>query len=301
MSAKSPFPLMLPPRLVATAVATALAEDLGQAGDITTDAIVPAEAKGEAAIVARQAGVIAGLDLAEAAFRALDPETRFIRVVADGGGVASGGTIATVAGKTRALLTAERTALNFLGRLSGIATLTASYVKAVEGTGAGIACTRKTTPGLRAFEKYAVRAGGGVNHRFGLYDAVLVKDNHIAAAGGLAKALDRLRARSGHVVEVEVDTLDQLEEAFSFPIDAVLLDNMDVDTLRRAVKLVAGRVTTEASGGVTLENVREIAETGVDLISIGALTHSPRNLDSSLEWKSQSRSRSPPIPTKEQA
>jgi nicotinate-nucleotide pyrophosphorylase (carboxylating) len=287
MSAKSPFPLMLPPRLVATAVAAALAEDLGQAGDITTDAIVPAESKGEAAIVARQAGVIAGLDLAEAAFRALDPETRFIRVVADGGVVASGGTIATVAGKTRALLTAERTALNFLGRLSGIATLTASYVKAVEGTGARIACTRKTTPGLRAFEKYAVRAGGGVNHRFGLYDAVLVKDNHIAAGGGLAKALDRLRARSGHViVEVEVDTLDQLEEASSFPIDAVLLDNMDVDTLRRAVKLVAGRVTTEASGGVTLENVREIAETGVELISIGALTHSTHNLDSSLEWKS---------------
>jgi len=288
MSTKSPFPLKLPPRLVATAVATALAEDLGQAGDITTDAIVPAEAKGEAAIVARQAGVIAGLDLAEAAFRALDPETRFIRVIADSGGVAGGGTIATVAGKTRALLTAERTALNFLGRLSGIATLTASYVKAVEGTGARIACTRKTTPGLRAFEKYAVRAGGGVNHRFGLYDAVLVKDNHIDAAGGLAKALEWLRARSGHVVkvEVEVNTLDQLEEALSFPIDAVLLDNMDVDTMRRAVKLVAGRVTTEASGGVTLENVREIAATGVDLISVGALTHSPRNLDSSLEWKS---------------
>ena len=179
-----------------------------------------------------------------------------MRIVEDGGKVAAGGTIATVAGKTRALLTAERTALNFLGRLSGIATLTASYVKAVEGTGARIACTRKTTPGLRAFEKYAVRAGGGINHRFGLYDAVLVKDNHIAAAGGLANALERLapgadissRSRSRST------RLDQLEEALRFPIDAVLLDNMDVETLRQAVKLVAGRVMTEASGGVTLEN-----------------------------------------------
>ena len=287
MSAKSPFPLHLPPRLVETAVAAALAEDLGSEGDITTDAIVPAGATGEAAIVARQDGVIAGLDLAEAAFKALDPKTSFVRVVQDGGEVASGGTIATVTGKTRALLTAERTALNFLGRLSGIATLTAAYVKAVEGTAARISCTRKTTPGLRAFEKYAVRAGGGVNHRFGLYDAVLVKDNHIAAAGGLAQALERLSARSGHLVkiEVEVDTLDQLKQALGFPIDAVLLDNMDVETLRQAVKLVAGRVKTEASGGVTLERVRKIAETGVDLISVGALTHSPRNLDSSLEWK----------------
>jgi nicotinate-nucleotide pyrophosphorylase (carboxylating) len=201
--------------------------------------------------------------------------------------VAAGGKIATVSGKTRAILTAERTALNFLGRLSGIATLTASYVTAVEGTGARIACTRKTTPGLRALEKYAVRAGGGVNHRFGLYDAVLVKDNHIAAAGGIAGALARLKSRAGHSVriEVEVDTLDQLAEALKFPIDAVLLDNMDAGTLREAVKLVAGRVVTEASGGVTLENVREIASTGVDVISAGALTHSPRNLDSSLEWE----------------
>ena len=288
MSAKSTFPLELTSRLVETAVATALAEDLGSEGDITTDAIVPAEAKGEAAIVARQAGVIAGLDLAEAAFRTLDSHIRFMRVVTDGGTVASGATIATLAGKTRAILTGERTALNFLGRLSGIATLTAAYVKAVEGTKARIACTRKTTPGLRALEKYAIRAGGGVNHRFGLYDAVLVKDNHIAAAGGLSKALERLTPRRGHLVkvEVEVDTLDQLKEALNFPIDAVLLDNMDVERLRQAVKLVAGRVTTEASGGVTLETVRKIAETGVDVISVGALTHSPRNLDSSLEWKS---------------
>jgi nicotinate-nucleotide pyrophosphorylase (carboxylating) len=210
-----------------------------------------------------------------------------MRVVQDGGGVESGVTIATVAGRTRAILTGERTALNFLGRLSGIATLTASYVKAVEGTGARISCTRKTTPGSRALEKYAVRAGGGVNHRFGLYDAVLVKDNHIAAAGSLVAAVERLplRREPRVKIEVEVDTLDQLKEVLRFPIDAVLLDNMDVETLRQAVKLVAGRVTTEASGGVTLETVRKIAETGIDVISVGALTHSPRNLDSSLEWK----------------
>lgn len=279
--------LRLPPFLVERAVAAALEEDLGAAGDITTDAIVSADAQGEAEIVARKAGVVAGLDLAEAAFRALDPEAKFTRVVEDGGKVAAGGTIALISAKTRALLTGERTALNFLGRLSGIATLTAAYVAAVEGTHAKIACTRKTTPSLRAFEKYAVRAGGGVNHRFGLYDAILVKDNHIAAAGGLANALHRLRPRAGHLVkvEVEVDTLDQLEEALRFPIDAVLLDNMDVATLKKAVALVKGRVVTEASGGVTLETVREIAETGVDVISVGALTHSARSLDSSLEWK----------------
>jgi nicotinate-nucleotide pyrophosphorylase (carboxylating) len=287
MSRNSAFPLRLPPHLVARAVAAALEEDLGAAGDITTDSIVPVEAQGKAMIVARQSGVVAGLDLAEAAFNALDPEARFKRVVEDGGKVAAGGTIVQISGRTRALLTAERTALNFLGRLSGIATLTAAFVEAVDGTGARIACTRKTTPGLRALEKYAVRAGGGVNHRFGLYDAVLVKDNHIAAAGGIAKALERLGARKGHAVkmEVEADSLQQLEEALRFPIDAVLLDNMDAATLRQAVTLVAGRVQTEASGGVSLDNVREIALTGVDLISVGALTHSPRNLDSSLEWE----------------
>jgi nicotinate-nucleotide pyrophosphorylase (carboxylating) len=289
MHEKSSVPLKLPRRLVESAVAAALEEDLGAIGDITTDATIPAEAKGEAAIVARQAGVIAGLDLAETAFKALDQEARFVRVVEDGGTVAAGGTIANISAQTRALLTGERTALNFLNRLSGIATLTAAYVEAVKGTSARIACTRKTTPGWRVFEKYAVRAGGGVNHRFGLYDAVLVKDNHIAAAGGLARALERLRARSKQLarvkVEVEVDTLAQLEEALRFPINAVLLDNMDVETLRKAVKLVAGRVATEASGGVTLETVRGIAATGVELISVGALTHSPRSLDSSLEWR----------------
>jgi nicotinate-nucleotide pyrophosphorylase (carboxylating) len=288
MSEPSSFPLKLPQLLVERAVTAALEEDLGQAGDITTDAIVPADAMGRAAIVSRQEGTVAGLDLAEAAFRALDPEMRFKRIVGDGGKVAAGGTIAQVSGRSRALLTGERTALNFLGRLSGIASMTAAFVKKVEGTKARIACTRKTVPGLRAFEKYAVRAGGGIDHRFGLYDAVLVKDNHIAAAGGLAEALKRLAVRNRHLVkvEVEVDSLDQLAEALKFPIDAVLLDNMDVAALKQAVKLVAGRVLTEASGGVTLENVREIASTGVDLISVGALTHSSRNLDSSLEWQS---------------
>jgi nicotinate-nucleotide pyrophosphorylase (carboxylating) len=276
----------LPKLLVDQAVRGALAEDLGLAGDITTDPIIPPEAQGEAAIVVRQPGVIAGLDLAEATFKTLDPDAVFSRVVDDGAKVEAGDTVAKVRGRTRALLTGERTALNFLGRLSGVATLTAAYVAKVEGTGAHIACTRKTTPGLRALEKYAVRCGGGVNHRFGLYDAVLVKDNHIAAAGGLEEALTLLSPRAGHMVkiEVEVDTLQQLEDALRFPIDAVLLDNMNVAMLKKAVALAQGKVLLEASGGVTLETVAEIAATGVDLISVGALTHSPRNLDSSLEW-----------------
>ncbi len=284
---ETPSPtLELPPLLVEQAVAAALDEDLGQAGDITTDAIIAANARGKAEIVAREEGVVAGLDLAETAFRMLDPEVRFTRVVTDGNRVAAGGTIARIDGLTRALLTGERTALNFLNRLSGIATLTSSFVAAVKGTKARIACTRKTTPTLRVFEKYAVRAGGGVNHRFGLYDAVLIKDNHIAAAGGIAAALEAIRSRVGHLVkiEIEVDTLAQLEEALRHPIDAVLLDNMDLATLKAAVGLVNGRVVTEASGGVRLETVGEIARTGVDVISVGALTHAPSSLDSSLDW-----------------
>jgi nicotinate-nucleotide pyrophosphorylase (carboxylating) len=282
-----PAKLELPPFLVERAVAAALEEDLGQAGDITTDPIIPAHATAVAEIVARKEGVIAGLDLAAASFKALDPDSKFVADVADGARVAAGARLARIQGKARALLSAERVALNFLGHLSGIATLTAAYVAAIEGTKARIACTRKTTPGLRAFEKYAVRAGGGFNHRFGLYDAVLIKDNHIAAAGGLAQALAKLRARTGHLVkvEVEVDTLDQLDEALHFPIDAVLLDNMDAATLKKAVALVNGRVLTEASGGVSLETVRKIAETGVDLISVGALTHSAGRLDLALEWR----------------
>jgi nicotinate-nucleotide pyrophosphorylase (carboxylating) len=277
----------LPPFLVERTVRAALEEDLGTAGDVTTDAIIAADAQSAAEIVARKAGVIAGLAVAEAAFRALDGDVQFTRLVPDGAKVEAGASVARVTGKTRTLLSAERVALNFLYRLSGIATLTAAYVAAVEGTGARIVCTRKTIPGLRALEKYAVRTGGGVNHRFGLFDAVLVKDNHIAAAGGIAEALGRVRARVGHLVkiEVEVDTLDQLREALTFKIDAVLLDNMDTATLTRAVALVEGRVPVEASGGVTLETVREIALTGVDLISVGALTHSANGLDLALELR----------------
>ncbi|ODR94947.1 nicotinate-nucleotide pyrophosphorylase [Methyloceanibacter stevinii] len=277
----------LPRHLVEKAVRDALEEDLGLAGDITTDPIIPADARGAAAIVVREPACIAGLDFAEAAFRALDADVVFERLVNDGDAAEADAAIARVEGRTRALLTGERTALNFLGRLCGIATLTAAYVAAVDGTGARIADTRKTTPGLRGLEKYAVRCGGGVNHRFGLYDAVLVKDNHIAAAGGIGAALSHLRARGGHMVkiEVEVDTIDQLREALAYPIDAVLLDNMDLATLKEAVEIVEGKVVTEASGGVTLESVAAIARTGVDLISVGALTHSPRNLDSSLEWE----------------
>jgi nicotinate-nucleotide pyrophosphorylase (carboxylating) len=281
--------LELPKLLVRQAVEATLAEDLGLAGDITTDPIIAADAQGEAAIVAREPGVIAGLDLAEAAFKTLDPEARFTRVVNDGGKVETCDIIAKVMGRTRALLTAERTALNFFCHLSGIATLTSAYVAKVQETTARIACTRKTTPGLRAFEKFAVRCGGGVNHRFGLYDAVLVKDNHIAAAGGIEAALRLLRARSSHLVkiEVEVDTLAQLEEALRFEVDAVLLDNMDTATLKKAVGLTNGRALMEASGGVSLETVAGIAATGVDLISVGALTHSPRSLDSSLDWSAR--------------
>ncbi|HEY8263623.1 MAG TPA: carboxylating nicotinate-nucleotide diphosphorylase [Methyloceanibacter sp.] len=290
---KKPAKGELPRALVARAVEAALEEDLGAAGDITTDATIPVNAKGEAAIVAREAGVIAGLDLAAQAFLFLDPEVKFSPLVSDGELVKQGAKIAKIAGKTRAILTAERTALNFLGHLSGVATLTSRFVEAVAGTGARIACTRKTTPGLRALEKYAIRLGGGVNHRFGLYDGVLIKDNHIAAAGGIGNALRALGSRAGHMVriEVEVDNLDQLKEALRFPIDAVLLDNMDVPTLKRAVAMVGGRVTTEASGGVRLETVRKIAETGIDLISAGALTHSARRLDLSLEWARRSKTR----------
>jgi len=290
----SPAPMSpLPRHLVQNAVRIALEEDLGLAGDITTGPIIPEDLRGAATIVVREPAHIAGLDLAEAAFSTLDPDVVFERLVNDGMAAEAGTAIARVEGRARALLTGERTALNFLGRLCGIATLTAAYVAAIDGTRAKIACTRKTTPGLRGLEKYAVRCGGGLNHRFGLYDAVLVKDNHIAAAGGIEAALSRLRARTGHMVkiEVEVDTLDQLREVLNYPIDAVLLDNMDIPTLKEAVAIADGKVLTEASGGVTLETVAGIAQTGVDLISVGALTHSPRNLDSSLEWEPRGSSR----------
>jgi len=276
----------LPKGLVARAVAEALAEDLGFAGDITTDATVPAEATAVAVIAARQPGVLAGLDLAEAAFAELDPTVRFERLKDDGDCLAAGEAAARISGNARAILTGERVALNYLGRLSGIATLTRRYVDAIAGTKAAIVDTRKTTPGLRALEKYAVRCGGGRNHRTGLFDAILIKDNHIVAAGGIEAAIVRARESAGHMVklEIEVDTLEQLDRVLAHKVDAVLLDNMPPATLRAAVARVAGRALTEASGGVTLSTVRAIAETGVDLISIGALTHSAPVLDLGLDF-----------------
>lgn len=276
---------MLHPLTFEPIVRVALAEDLGRAGDITTDSIVPADAVATARLAARRDGRVAGLDVALSAFRILDPAAELRVERGDGSDVAPGGTIATVTARARALLTAERTALNLLGRLSGIATATRALVREVEGTSARIVCTRKTTPGLRVLEKHAVRLGGGFNHRFGLDDAVLVKDNHIAVAGGIRPAVERVRAAIGHMVKVEceVDTLAQLEELLTLPVDVVLLDNMDPETLRRAVAMVDGRMVTEASGNVTLSTVRAIAESGVDMISVGWLTHSAPNLDVGLD------------------
>jgi len=276
----------LPRPLVLRAVSEALAEDLGLAGDVTTDATVPADATASAVVVARRRGVVSGLDVAEEAFRALDGRIAFDRLCADGTAVAGKTQIARISGNARAILTGERVALNFMGRMSGIATLTRAYVDAIAGTKAAIVDTRKTTPGLRAFEKYAVRCGGGQNHRTGLFDAILIKDNHIAAAGGVAQAVGAARARAGHMVkiEVEVDTLEQLRQALRHDIDVVLLDNMPPAMLSEAVAIVAGKVLTEASGGVDQTTVRAIAETGVDLISVGALTHSAPVLDLGLDF-----------------
>ncbi len=276
----------LPSVLVARGVEAALAEDLGTRGDITTDATVAADAMAIATFGSRREGVISGLAVAKAAFDALKAGVAFDALVADGERVAAGSVVARVSGPARALLSGERVALNFLCHMSGIATLTRRYVDAVAGTRARIADTRKTTPGLRAFEKYAVRCGGGQNHRSGLYDAILIKDNHIVAAGGVAPAILAARRYAGHMVkiEVEVGSLAELAEAMQQPVDAVLLDNMDLATLRKAVEMVGGRVLTEASGGVTLETVRGIAETGVDLISVGALTHSAPILDLGLDF-----------------
>lgn len=276
---------MLHPLTYEPIVRAALAEDLGRAGDITTDSIVPADAMATARVAARKDGRVAGLEVALSAFRTLDPAAELRVEHGEGADVAPGATIATVTARARALLTAERTALNLLGRLSGIATATRALVREVEGTRARIVCTRKTTPGLRVLEKHAVRLGGGFNHRFGLDDAVLVKDNHIAVAGGIRPAVERVRAAIGHMVkvEVEVDTLAQLEELLTLPVDVVLLDNMDPPTLRCAVAMVDGRMVTEASGNVTLSTVRAIAEAGVDMISVGWLTHSAPNLDVGLD------------------
>ena len=278
---RPPHALLIEPQ-----VRAALEEDLGRAGDITSQLTVPAGRHAMAKLVARKPGRIAGLICAETAFRLVDPAVTFDVALADGSDVAAGATLATISGPAVGILTAERVALNFLGPLSGTATLTAQLVKAVEGTKARIVCTRKTLPGLRALQKYAVRCGGGFNHRFGLDDAAMIKDNHVQAAGGIAAAVARLRAGLGHMVkiEVEVDRLDQLEEALSNGVDTLLLDNMSLEDLRRAVSLAKGKAVLEASGNVTLQTVRAIAETGVDYISSGAITHSAPNLDIGLDF-----------------
>ncbi len=275
----------LNPLLIQDSVRRALEEDLGRAGDITTTATIPSSAGARAVIASREAGVIAGLPLAEAAFHMIAPGLRFIALVGDGGHVNAGDVVAEIEGSARAVLSAERVALNFLGRLSGIASLTNRFVQQVAGTDCRIVCTRKTTPGLRAFEKYAVRCGGGFNHRYGLDDAVLIKDNHIAVAGGVAAALRAAKASVGHLVkiEIEVDTIAQLREVLAEGADVVLLDNMGLETLREAVAMVEGAMLTEASGGVNLDTVAAIAATGVDMVSVGALTHSPRVLDLGLD------------------
>ncbi len=269
-------------------VARALSEDLGDRGDITTESCVPESAQSDALIVARGPGVIAGLDVAGHVFSTIDPDIQFETLVDDGARVGAGDGLARVVGRSRSLLTAERTALNLLGRMSGVATATAELVDIVSGTGAAITDTRKTMPGLRALDKYAVRAGGGVNHRFGLYDAVMIKDNHIVAAGGIVGAVEAARAAVGAevMVVVEVTDLEQLSQALETDADRVLLANMDVDRLRAAVAMVGGRMTTEASGGVTRDNVRAIAETGVDFISVGWITHSAPQLDIALDFLS---------------
>jgi nicotinate-nucleotide pyrophosphorylase (carboxylating) len=280
-------PIEPPPRpVIEEAVRNALAEDLGRAGDITSNATVPADALAEAAVVARGAGVIAGLDVARAAFSAVDSSIAFDSRASDGDAVPGGAVLAIVSGAARAILAGERVALNFLGHLSGIATATAALVACTADTAAKISCTRKTTPGLRALEKYAVRCGGGVNHRFGLYDAVLIKDNHIAVVGGVAKAIRKARSTvgSGVEIEVEVDSLDQLIEAMTEAPDAVLLDNMTPTQLREAVLIVGGRSRTEASGSVRPDTVRRIAESGVDIISSGWITHSAPALDVALDF-----------------
>jgi nicotinate-nucleotide pyrophosphorylase (carboxylating) len=266
-------------------VRAALLEDLGRAGDITSAAAIPAQARLAGVIAARQGGVIAGLDAAAIAFHLIDPAIEFVERTPDGSAVAKGNAVANVAGPARAILSAERVALNFLCHLSGIATATAGLVEAVKPHRAKIVCTRKTTPGLRILEKAAVRAGGGLNHRFGLDDAVLIKDNHIAVAGGIRQAVERARASIGHLVkiEIEVDDLRQLEEVLALPVDVVLLDNMDVPMLARAVAMVGGRIVTEASGGVNLTTAPAIAATGVDYISSGAITHSAPILDLGLD------------------
>jgi nicotinate-nucleotide pyrophosphorylase (carboxylating) len=276
----------LSPLEIDDAVTRTLAEDLGRAGDVTSTATIPEDLPARAIVVARKAGVIAGLPLAAAAFRRLAPEIEIAAHARDGVEVATKTALMTVTGPARAVLAAERAALNLLGHLSGVATATHEFVRRIAGTNMRVCCTRKTTPGLRALEKYAVRCGGGFNHRFGLDDAMLIKDNHIAVAGSIRAVLERARACAGHLVkvEIEVDSLAQLREVLHVGIaDAVLLDNMDAAAMRQAVAMVAGRLVIEASGGITLDNIAEVAATGVDYASSGWITHSAPNLDVALD------------------
>lgn len=268
------------------AMRSALEEDLGAGGDVTSSLCLPAGKTAKAVLVTREHGILAGLIVALSAFSLTDPGLEMIIHAQDGGAIEAGQKIAEIEGDAASILVAERTALNFLTHMSGIATLTARYVQGVENTDARICATRKTLPGLRAFQKYAVQVGGGYPHRFGLGDALLIKDNHIAVAGGIGPALDAATARKGHTltVEIEVDTLEQLREVLDHGgADSVLLDNMEVKTLQKAVELAKGQIITEVSGGITLRNVKDIAETGVEYISVGALTHSARVLDIGLD------------------
>lgn len=275
-----------PQHMISSAVRTALAEDLGDAGDITSRAAIPAGAQFSAAIAARQDGVICGVEIAREVFHELDATIEVKITIRDGDRVSAGDAIMRLSGSTHAILAGERTALNFLSHLSGVATATAALVRAIEGTSAQIVCTRKTTPGLRALEKFAVRCGGGGNHRFGLYDAVMIKDNHVAAAGGVVQALHAVKRRLGHLVkvEVEIDRLEQLEGALTGGADVIMLDNMSTEDMKKAVAHVSGRAILEASGNVTVESVRAIAETGVDVISSGWITHSAPALDLGLDF-----------------
>jgi nicotinate-nucleotide pyrophosphorylase (carboxylating) len=276
----------LSPLEIEDAAVRALAEDLGRAGDVTSIATIPDGTPGQGIVVARKAGVIAGLPLVEAVYCKLAPDFTITAHARDGAAVDAKATLMTISGPARALLAGERAALNFLGHLSGIATATAAFVQRVKHTRTRVTCTRKTTPGLRALQKYAVRCGGGFNHRFGLDDAMLIKDNHIAVAGGIRAVLARARAVAGHLVkiEIEVDSLDQLREVLDAGgADVVLLDNMNAAMLREAVAIVGGRLVTEASGGITLDTVAGIAESGVDYVSSGSITHSAPNLDVALD------------------
>jgi nicotinate-nucleotide pyrophosphorylase (carboxylating) len=275
----------LPDLLIETVVRDALREDLGLAGDVTASAVIQPKARFKAEFKAREAGISAGIDCARLALAMMDPQVRFETLLPDGSKVKPGDVLARVEGNARAILAAERVALNLLCHLSGIATLTSKYVETVDGLATKIACTRKTLPNLRALQKHAVKCGGGHNHRYGLDDAILIKDNHIAICGGVATAMERAKAGVGHTmkIEIEVDSIAQLKEALPFKPDVLLLDNFTLDMYAEAVKLAAGKTILEASGGVNLETVRAIAETGVDVISVGALTHSAPNFDIGLD------------------